>query len=247
MTEAGEFWIKADWPVPRHVHAGTSLRKHGFSGGHYTSLNLAAHVGDNEKLVKQNRALLGEKLALPATPSWLTQVHGNRIITLANAVPENPTADGSVTNAEKKVCAVLTADCVPLLFCNEAGNQVAAIHAGWRGICRGIIDRAVALYSEPEKLLVWIGPCIRKDFYEVGKDVFTASINYAENMVETFEQTDANHWQCDLAGMAKLRLQSAGVKQIYDSGLCTYANPDLFYSYRRDGETGRTSSLIWME
>lgn len=247
MTASNQDWIAADWPAAPHVHAGTSLRNGGVSQGNYASLNLAAHVGDDAAAVATNRQAFGDRHALPSTPVWLEQVHGDRVIELDEKTPDVMQTDGSVTRQRYTVCAVLTADCVPVILSDKQGTRVAAIHAGWRGTCKGIIDRAIDCFPEPDQLLVWIGPCISKDYYEVGRDVISACMKYREDSQQAFEQTDATHWQFDLKQLIKLILTSSGVARVYDSGLCTYAQPELFYSYRRDGATGRTASLIWME
>ncbi|MEQ8428652.1 MAG: peptidoglycan editing factor PgeF [Gammaproteobacteria bacterium] len=247
MTVNSKDWIEADWPAAAHVRAGTSLRVGGVSQGNYASLNLAAHVGDDANSVLANRDSFIARHKLPAAPAWLQQVHGNRIINLDTEQAESGKADGSMTRRHNTVCAVLTADCVPLLFSDEQGECIAAVHAGWRGTCKGIIDRVVDLFPEPEQLLVWIGPCISKACYEVGQDVVSACLAYREASQTALEQTDATHWQLDMRKLVKLSLTANRVNRVYDSGLCTYEQADLFYSYRRDGKTGRTASLIWME
>lgn len=246
-TVDNEDWIEADWPAAAHVRAGTSLRVGGVSQGNYASLNLAAHVGDDANSVIANREAFITRNKLPAAPAWLQQVHDNRIIDLDTERGESRQADGSITRRHNTVCAVLTADCVPLLFSDEQGECIAAVHAGWRGTCKGIIDRAVDLFPEPAKLLVWIGPCISRACYEVGQDVVSTCLDYRESSQTALKQTDATHWQLDLRELVKLILAANGVHRVYDSGLCTYGQADLFYSYRRDGKTGRTASLIWME
>ena len=247
MIGDSEDWIEADWPAAAHVRAGTSLRVGGVSQGNYASLNLAAHVGDDTNAVITNRETFIARHQLPAAPAWLQQVHGNRIIDLDTQEAASGRADGSITRRKHTVCAVLTADCVPLLVSDEKGQCIAAVHAGWRGTCRGIIDRAIDHFPEPTKLLVWIGPCISKACYEVGQDVVNACLDYREDSHTALEQTDTTHWLLDMRKLVKLVLAAKGVNKVYDSGLCTYDQAGLFYSYRRDGTTGRTASLIWMD
>ncbi len=243
-----DFWIEANWPAPTHIHAGTTTRLYGNSMGSYKGLNLAMHVNDAVDTVQQNRKLLTENLNLKTEPYWLQQVHGNNIICLDDLKQYTPhIADGSVTTAPNKVCVVLTADCVPILITDKDGSKIAAIHAGWRGICRGIIDNACQHYNNLSDLLVWIGPSISAEQYEVGKNVVDSCIKYQTLTKDAFLQTDENHWLCDLPLMAEHIFISKGVKKIFQSKLCTYSDATSFYSYRRDGETGRTASMIWIE
>ncbi len=246
VTEPVTGWLPAEWPAPDHVHAGTSLRDSGFSSDNYSSLNLAMHVGDNAAKVDKNRELLIKQQQLPARPEWLNQTHSNRLSILDKDNVDTD-ADGSYTTIKNNICAVLTADCVPVLLCDKAGTRVAAVHAGWRGISTGIIDNAAALYSQPEDVLAWIGPCISCVYYEVGSDVFEACMGYSPNTKTAFQQYDEQHWHCDLVSLVKCILANNKIHNIYESGLCTYADEKNFYSYRRDGVTGRTASMIWME
>lgn len=239
-------WIWADWPVPDNVHAGTSIRVGGDSQAPYDELNLALHVGDNPENVIKNRQTLSEYLDLPSEPIWLEQTHSSTIVPI-NTSAENVIADGSFTTGQNNVCAIMTADCVPILFCDATGTKIAAIHAGWKGICGGIIEKAVNEFSKPEVLLAWIGPCISGQYYEIGKDVYEKFNIYSSSLKSAFKQHNEDHWYCDLVSIVKIILENSRVTSIYECGLCTYAKDSLFYSYRRDGNTGRTATLIWME
>ncbi len=247
MTEQiNKYWLWANWPAPKHVRAGTSIRIGGFSKKPYNELNLAQHVGDSTDHVKKNRDTLIYYLGLQSEPIWLNQTHSSEII-LLDTNPENRNADGSVATKQNKICTVMTADCVPVLFCNEDGTKIAAIHAGWKGICGGIIENAIKSFPEPETILVWIGPCISSEHYEVGRDVYETCLNHSNLIENAFKQTTEGHWHCDLVEITKILLKNAGVGAIYECNLCTYKMDDLFFSYRRDGVTGRTASMIWME
>ncbi|MGB1800376.1 MAG: peptidoglycan editing factor PgeF [Gammaproteobacteria bacterium] len=245
-TQKNRIWIEADWPTPKHIRAGTTLRTGGHSQQPYDELNLALHVNDNPEDVKKNRSTLIENLHLQSEPVWLNQIHSSKIICINNA-PENLEADASYTTEKNKVCSVMTADCVPVLFCNQEGTKVAAVHAGWRGICGGIVENSIKTLASAESLLAWIGPCISANHYEVGKEVYESCTNHSTLLEKAFEQRDENHWSCDLVKIINILLKNCGVGSIYECNLCTYEKPDLFFSYRRDGDTGRTASMIWME
>lgn len=239
-------WIAADWPVPAHIMAGVTTRAGGVSQQPYTSFNLAQHVNDNTKDVESNRNKLIESLNLPASPYWLEQVHCTDVINLDKPSISN-IADGSTTTHIGTVCAVLTADCLPLLLYNADIPRISAIHVGWRGFCQGIVAEAVKDFRGCEKnTLAWIGPCISGKNYEVGPDVNEACLSYLPELEQTFEQTDKEHWLCDMNAMIKYHLNTLGIHAVYENKFCTYEQDDLFYSYRRDGVTGRMATLIWM-
>ena len=245
-TNINDLWIWANWPAPEHVRAGTSTRLKGFSTKPFNHLNLAKHVGDNEEIVNKNRVLMIKNLMLDSDPNWLNQTHSNKVVKLDDNLNDKD-ADASITYKKKQVCVVLTADCVPVLFCDSAGSSVAAAHAGWKGICNDIIENTIQQFQKPESLLAWIGPCICQHHYEVGEDVHSACLAHAEYLAAAFKLNSNNRWQCDLPHIIKLILKKSGINKIYESGLCTYKEKDLFYSYRRDGKTGRAASMIWME
>jgi purine-nucleoside/S-methyl-5'-thioadenosine phosphorylase / adenosine deaminase len=246
IKRSDELWLWADWPVPDHIHAGTSTRRGGHSKAPYNELNLAYHVGDEPDSVIKNRNVLIDHLGLNSEPAWLNQTHSSDIISIETS-PTHSDADGSFTTKANKICTIMTADCVPILFCNKQGTKIAAIHAGWKGICKGIVSKALEQFRDPKSILVWVGPCISSEHYEVGKDVYEACFNLSASLNDGFNQINKDHWYCDLVKIVSILLKNAGVGSIYECGLCTYKMDDLFYSYRRDGMTGRTASMIWME
>lgn len=241
--------IRPDWPAPANVHAASTTRVGGVSGGVYQSLNLASHVADDHLHVTQNRKLLREALALPSQPLWLNQVHSARVVAAddASAADVDLCGDAAWSTQPGKICVVLTADCLPLLLCDLAGTRVASVHAGWRGLHAGVISSTVTALSLPgEQLMAWLGPAIGPQAFEVGSDVFAAFTTIHSDYAHAFQQTDASHWLCDIYQLARTGLQQAGVSQIYGGGLCTWKDSSRFYSYRRDGITGRMASLIWL-
>ena len=240
-------YIVPDWPAPARVHAMVTTREQGVSRPPYDSFNLAAHVGDQPESVASNRNLLRQQLHLPDEPMWLNQVHGRQIARHGDpgSVPE---ADGSYSNQVDQVCVVLTADCLPLLMCNKAGTEVAAVHAGWRGLADGVINSAVdAFTAAPSELLVWLGPAIGPERFEVGQDVYDAFVTADPAATEGFNAIDDEHWLADLYYLARLQLQGLGAGQVYGGQFCTMTDAERFFSYRRDGVTGRMASLIWLE
>ena len=235
--------IKPDWPAPAAIHAFTTTRKGGFSTGPYTSFNLGEHCGDNPAHVEQNRRLL--RALLPSDPRWLRQVHGRRVIPWGENTEIEPEADAIVSGHTKQVCAVLTADCLPVLFCNRAGNEVAAAHAGWRGLAAGVLENTVAaMHSPPGELMAWLGPAIGPAAFEVGAEVYAAFTNLnPENAIAFKPHND--RWLADLYHLARLALAKAGVTQVFGGHHCTFEEQERFFSYRRDGRTGREVTVIW--
>ncbi|MDH5369328.1 MAG: peptidoglycan editing factor PgeF [Gammaproteobacteria bacterium] len=242
-------WLEADWPAPDFIKAGTTIRHGGVSTTPYTSFNLATHVGDELAAVNQNRATLSRRLSLPCEPHWLEQIHSTTVVLLPNE-DVIPKADAVYTSETNIVCAVMTADCLPLLITDEQGSCVAAIHAGWRGLCDGVIESTIKkLPVEPESLLVWLGPAIGPDVYEVGKEVYDAfqlADHDSDASQQAFTPTAEQHWLLDMYYMARVRLNNIGVSQIYGGTRCTFSEKEQFFSYRRDGATGRMASLIWI-
>lgn len=238
--------IVPDWPAPSHVRALTTTRQSGASADAYASFNLGDHVGDDPAAVARNRAQLRERFGIPE-PSWLKQVHGTDVIEAAFGETGH-VADGSFTEMAGTVCAVLTADCLPVFLCDRAGSRVAVVHAGWRGLVNGVIEAGVlALRMPSDELLAWLGPAIGPDYYEVGDDVrdeFMAVDADAEN---AFRAQGQGKWLADMYALARQRLNAIGVQAVYGGDRCTFRESDLFYSYRRDGTTGRMASLIWIE
>jgi len=234
-----------DWPAPAQVRACTTTRIGGISQPPYDTLNLASHVGDDPQAVAENRRRLREYLALPAEPRWLNQVHGSCAADAA-LVADPCDADASFTALPGVVCAVLTADCLPLLLCNRAGTKVAAVHAGWRGLHGGVIEQTVRALNLPgSELLAWLGPAIGPDAFEVGGEVREAFISVEARAAEAF-RPHGERWLADLYLLARQRLASVGVTQVNGGDRCTFSEPEKFYSYRREAKTGRMASLIWI-
>ena len=240
-------WLPADWPAPGHIKAGTTTRHSGVSAAPYNSFNLASHVGDDVAAVKQNRNILKQKLCLQGEPFWLKQVHGNRVIDVTSS-SKNETADGGYTSEPGIVCAILTADCVPILICNKTGTEIAAIHVGWRGFCANMINSALAVFrSNPKELLVWIGPHISAEHYEVGDEVRSACLSIDDDADVAFTSSRPGHWFANLELLVRYSLKKQGVEKMYGSNLCTYKEQNTLFSYRRDNVTGRMVSLIWID
>lgn len=238
-----ENWLQADWPAPDFIKAGTTLRHGGVSNGAFNSFNLATHVDDELTAVEENR----RHLSLPNPPQWLEQVHSTKAVLLPND-EFIPQADAAYTLEKNIVCAVMTADCLPLLITNQQGSCVAAIHAGWRGLCDGIIEETIKkLPAEPESLLVWLGPAIGADVYEVGEEVYDTYTKNNAEVKQAFTLVSEKHWLFDIYKLASLRLNKLGVKQIYGGDRCTFTEQENFFSYRRDVVTGRMASMIWIE
>jgi polyphenol oxidase len=223
-----------DWPAPANVRALVTTRAHG---------NLADHVGDAESAVAARRAQLHRHL--PDEPLWLKQVHGVRCVRAGSAIA-GVEADASVTATVGKVCAVLTADCLPVLLCDDAGSVVAAAHAGWRGLAAGVLEAAVAAMATPgERLMAWLGPAIGPAAFEVGDEVRAAFVADDRGADAAFMAHGDGKWLCDLYVLARRRLNALGVAQVAGGGLCTFTDEQHFYSYRRERNTGRMASLIW--
>ena len=240
-------FIIPDWPAPANVHAAVTTRRGGVSAPPYDSFNLATHVEDDPAAVAANRARLRDALELPAEPLWLNQVHGTGVVDAAVAEQGND-ADGAFATAPGAVCAVMTADCLPVLLCDRAGTRVAAAHAGWRGLLNGVVEAAVeALDSPPAELLAWLGPAIGPDAFEVGEEVRDAFLKDDPGAEEAFRPSPAGRWLADIYRLARRRLVRMGLSAVHGGGLCTFSDAERFYSYRRDGRTGRMASLIWLE
>lgn len=241
--------IRPNWPAPARVHAAASTRVGGVSAGTFATLNLGDHVGDDAAAVTENRARLRTALSLPAEPLWLRQVHGARV---ADAACDGigAEADAMIATAPAQVCAVLSADCLPVLFCDLQGTCVAAAHAGWRGLAGGVLEATVAAFARygvaPQDLLAWIGPTIGASAYEVGDEVRAAFVERDRAAVAGFSANARGLWQLDLAAIARMRLAAAGVEGVYGGDLCTFSDPARFFSHRRDGQCGRQATLIWL-
>lgn len=239
--------IKADWPAPDQVHAYSTTRIGGYSLPPYDTLNLAMHVGDDPVTVDANRKLLIETLDLPTSMIWLEQIHGTRVISI-DTIPDDIFCDGSYAREPNTVCAVLTADCLPLLITNPKGTIVAAIHAGWRGLAAGIIDNAIAhLRNFDNDFMVWLGPAIGPEVFEVGNEVRTAFVDKDRATESAFLPSENGRWLANIFELARINLRKLDINDVYGGQYCTYSDPERFYSYRRDGQkTGRMASLIWL-
>lgn len=244
-------WIIPNWPAPAHVKSLFTTRSGGVSHGEngiYASLNLGAHVNDNPIDVERNRVLL--RAHLPAEPKWLKQVHGAVPVWIEHATAAIPEGDAVYSRKSGVVCAIMVADCLPVFLCDAAGTVVAIAHAGWRGLAGGIIERTIeAMQVERNNLLAWLGPAIGPTYFEVGADVYEAFVRHNPLADKAFVAASKQHekkWFADIFLLARQRLMENGVTSIYGGGVCTYSNPQRFYSYRRDGETGRMAALIWL-
>ena len=252
MTEIDSpCFIEADWPLAGKVSACTTTRVGGVSKTPYDSFNLAAHVDDSVEAVVNNRRMLREELDLPADPVWLEQVHGNAVVDAAS-VKDIPQADASFTTQPGVVCAVLTADCLPVLFSTRDGGAVAAAHAGWRGLAEGVLEVTVqklvsAAGVEAADVVAWLGPAIGPDAFEVGSEVVKAFTDIGTELDTAFEAGRKGHWQADLYSLARGLLNRCGVSEIYGGGRCTFSEQELFYSYRREQKTGRMATLIYIK
>ena len=236
--------IIPDWPAPEHVRAYSSTREGGVSQGAWASLNLATHVKDDPNHVAENRLRLSEALAIPNEPYWLEQVHGTEVVR-----PELNTthcADAAFTQQSDTPCVVMTADCLPVLFCDEQGTAVAAAHAGWRGLAAGVLEQTLMCFDDPSMMMAWMGPAIGPKHFEVGDEVREVFVQQHSQTESAFVESRPGYWMADIFQLAQQRLSAAGVSQIYGGGICTYADADYFYSFRRESITGRMASLIWL-
>lgn len=242
-----EDFIVPDWPAPGNVRALQTTRAGGVSRSPYDSLNLAMHVGDDPLDVARNRQRLSPHL--PSEPLWLNQTHGTTVVDVARAGC-SADADAAFATQRHAVCAVMTADCLPVLFCDRRGTVVAAAHAGWRGLCDGILEATVAaLPVPPSALLAWLGPAIGPQAFGVGEEVRAAFVARQPEAARAFIAT-GDGWLADLYELARLRLQRIGVTDVYGGGhppFCTSSDAARFFSFRRDGATGRMATLIWFE
>jgi len=238
-------WLSADWPAPPAVRTCITTRHGGVSTAPWAGLNLGAHVGDDPAAVASNRQLLVDTLG--CAPAWLEQTHS------VNVVPADPTrvmpADASWTGEPGIACTIMTADCLPVLFCNRDGTRVAAAHAGWRGLAAGVLEQTVAaMQVRADELLVWLGPAIGPNAFEVGEEVRQAFVDRDPVAIQAFRPSGrAGPYLADIYRLARQRLALAGVVAVYGGGLCTFTDRQRFYSYRRDGQTGRFASLVWLD
>lgn len=246
MTLADDLW-RPEWPAPRSVKAFQTTRAGGVSVGAYASFNLGAHCGDEGEAVTRNRRHLEALTGMPAQPQWLRQVHGRRVVELPDPDVE-PDADGCWTAQPGVACAVLTADCLPVLICDTDGSCVAAAHAGWRGLADGVLEATVAALPVPaDRLVAWIGAAIGPRAFEIGPEVRQRFADDDARAAAAFVPGAGDRWYGDLFALARLRLGRCGVDRIYGGGVCTYSDARTWYSFRRDGRCGRMASLIWID
>ncbi|ABR73416.1 multi-copper polyphenol oxidoreductase [Actinobacillus succinogenes] len=237
------------WQVPQNVHALTTLRNGGVSQAPYTSFNLGDHVGDNPSAVKKNRDLLVKQFGLPQFPLFLTQTHSTDVICLPYQ-GKDLKADAVYTDKPAQVCLVMTADCLPVLFTSQKGNEVAAAHAGWRGLCDGILEETVKRFQCPrDEIIAWFGPAIGATAFQVGREVADQFIAQDVQAEQAFvsDPTDKGKYLGNLYQIAEQRLHRMGIKQVSGGEHCTYTEENKFFSFRRDGKTGRMASLIWFD
>ncbi|KTD22828.1 Laccase domain protein yfiH [Legionella lansingensis] len=235
--------LHANWPSPSNVKAFTTLRHSGFSKIPFDSNNLAAHVGDNPDAVSLNRQQLRKELGTTQEPAWLEQIHSN--VCVVTEEDNNRVADAAITRTARQPLAILTADCLPILLCNQEGNEIAAIHAGWRGLVNGIVENTLArIKSAPDKLMAWIGPAICQSCYETGPEVLESYQKRYPFATQEFRPI-GEKWHANLAKLAERILNYSGVTAVYQSNSCTFEQKNDFYSYRRESQTGRMATLIW--
>jgi YfiH family protein len=247
VTATAIGWVAPDWAVPVHVRVVSTLRAGGVSEGPYASLNLAAHVGDRPDSVAANRVLLREAARLPAEPLWLEQVHGTDVAMHEGTVTAPPRADAAVAFAPGRVLAVMTADCLPVVLVDRDGTRIGVAHAGWRGLAGGVLQATVAALRVPAAdLQAWLGPAIGPAAFEVGpevRDAFIASVSGSE---DCFVAHERGRYRADLYGLARRVLEHAGVARVHGGGWCTHDDAERFFSFRRDGATGRMATLAWL-
>jgi len=235
--------LYANWPAPKNIIALATTRRNGFSLSPFGSNNMGLHVQDNSEHVIANRNAVIERLGLPNTPEWLEQTHSTTCVVIENE--HNRSADAAITRKTDQVIAIMTADCLPILLCDKAGNEIAGIHAGWKGLVNGIIETTLEkMQSKSHNLLAWIGPSICKTCYQVGDDVrdlYTERYSFAAD----YFQPDGNRWRAAMPQLAEAILKQTGIMSVYQSNACTFERKNDFYSYRREGQTGRIASLIW--
>lgn len=243
--------IRPEWAAPGTVAACSTTRKEGVSCAPWNSLNLGDHVGDDQNHVIQNRALLAQKAGFQSESlAWLRQVHGTDVAEITSQnVSDCPAADASFTREPGLVCAILTADCLPVIICDRAGTLVGAAHAGWRSLCGGVLENLISRMNVPaHELIAWMGPAIGPEQFEVGPEVRDAFVAYSPSAKRAFasERARPGHFMADIFELARQRLAAVGVQAVDGGGICTYTDERRFYSYRRDGQTGRMATLVWI-
>lgn len=258
MTADSALLLHPYWPAPPNVRACVTLRRGGGEGvslAPFDDFNLGAGCGDAPEAVAANRTRLAAIAKLPSSPRWLRQVHGVEVLRCASTPEDNGLgvldavgeADASIARDPGVVLAILTADCLPVLFAAADGSEVAAAHAGWRGLAAGVLEATVdAMRSAPDEIIAWLGPAAGPQTYEIGIDVFDTFVSRDAGAARHFVATRPGHWRVDLFGLARDRLAAAGVTRVFGGNICTISEPARFFSHRRDGRSGRMASLIWM-
>ncbi|MCW8908380.1 MAG: peptidoglycan editing factor PgeF [Sedimenticola sp.] len=247
MPDNADLLLSPGWPAPESVRSVITTRLGGVGEAPFDSLNLALHVGDDPATVAENRRRLRALAQLPAEPEWLDQVHGKRVLDCP-AEGGDRQADAATTTRPGQVLVVMTADCLPLLLCDRQGSRVAAVHAGWRGLAAGVIEQAVAKFNQPgDQLLAWLGPAIGPLAFEVGDEVREQFVSIDPGAASAFRSARPGHWMANIYQLARLRLQRLGVGFVGGDDYCTVNDSRRFFSYRRDGVTGRMASLIWIK
>ncbi|MEX6230631.1 purine nucleoside phosphorylase YfiH [Providencia hangzhouensis] len=238
--------IFPDWPQPKNIASCSTTRVGGVSLPPFDSLNLGDHVGDIPNAVSENRQRLETLAQLPQQPVWLEQVHGTDVLQLVGDKIHNRQADAVYSNQVGQVCAIMTADCLPVLLTNQAGTEVAAAHAGWRGLCHGVLENTINQFISPtNEIIAWLGPAIGAEKFEVGKEVKEAFVNQSSDLASAFISYN-DKYLADIYLLARKKLRAAGVTKVYGGDFCTVTDENRFFSYRREGKTGRMASLIWI-
>ncbi|MFL6617863.1 MAG: peptidoglycan editing factor PgeF [Povalibacter sp.] len=246
-THGSPKWLVPDWPAPAHVRAISTLRAGGMSAGDFASFNLATHVGDDPEAVRENRRSLRQALDLKLEPAWLNQIHGT-VVVEADQFETPPSADAAVATRSDQPCVVMTADCLPVLFCDRAGTKVAAAHAGWRGLVGGVLANTVTrLDTEPRELIAWMGPAIEQTAFEVGDEVREQFLARDPADAVAFSANARGKWQADLYELARRELRRLGVAGIHGGGFECFADTKRFFSYRRHSRTGRMATMVWID
>jgi polyphenol oxidase len=235
------------WPAPATVHAAFTLRTGGVSTARFESLNVGLRVGDAPDAVAENRRRVRVQLDLPQEPDWIEQLHGIDVYETEASAPSTPRADALIARRPGRICAVQVADCLPVLFAASDGDAVAAAHAGWRGLAAGVLEATVArLGVDPERLMAWLGPAIGPAHFEVGEEVRAAFMVQDREASGAFTANARGRWQCDLSALARQRLRRLGITAVFGGGWCTFADPERFFSHRREAPCGRMAALVWL-
>ena len=245
---SGPGLLEFEWHLPPGVRAAFTTRQGGVSAAPWDSFNLGVHVNDAPEAVAANRARLKSLLSLPSEPSWLSQVHGVDVVDLDKAgdLLGPPSADAAIAHERGRVCTIMVADCLPVLFASRDGSRIGAAHAGWRGLASGVLEKTVAALGVPgSQIAAWLGPAISREHFEVGDDVRNAFVSGDAGAATAFDKNARGKWQADLVALAKRRLEAVGVTDVSGGGWCTFADRERFFSHRRDGKGGRMAALIW--